>query len=240
MLNAECQMPKPGSACRFGIRPSAFGLRHSAFGIDKLAPVPSNGSPPLLTDAAPARPSDQVAEAPAAVDAAIVRAAADGDAGAFAALYERYGRMVHGILLARVPRSDVSDLVQDVFLAAWRRLPSLRDPAAFGGWLAMIARNRATDYGRRTPEIVELPESLADERTLEVEAAAGAGLDAEAALDAIRSLPDAYRETLVLRLVEGMSGPEIAARTGLTPASVRVNLHRGMKLLRAALTSASR
>jgi RNA polymerase sigma-70 factor, ECF subfamily len=148
--------------------------------------------------------------------------------------------MVHGILLARVPRNDVSDLVQDVFFAAWRRLPSLRDPEAFGGWLAMIARNRATDYGRRASEIVELPESLADERTLEVEAAAGAGLDAQAALDAIRSLPDAYRETLVLRLVEGMSGPEIAARTGLTPASVRVNLHRGMKLLRAALTPASR
>ena len=54
-------------------------------------------------------------------------------------------------------------------------------------------------------------------------------------LELIRSLPDAYRETLVLRLVEGMTGPEIAARTGLTAASVRVNLHRGMKLLRERL-----
>ena len=95
----------------------------------------------------------------------------------------------------------------------------------------MIARNRATDHRRRATETVELPDSLADERTLDGgESAAGAGLDAEAALEAIRSLPDAYRETLVLRLVEGMSGPEIAVRTGLTPASVRVNLHRGMKL----------
>jgi RNA polymerase sigma-70 factor, ECF subfamily len=199
--------------------------------------VDSNASLRLLTGGGPARPSDQVAEAPAAVDAAIVRAAAAGDAGAFAALYERYGRMVHGILLARVPRNDVSDLVQEVFLAAWRRLSSLRDPAAFGGWLAMIARNRATDYRRCATDTVELPETLADERTLGGESAAGAGLDARAALDAIRSLPDAYRETLVLRLVEGMSGPEIAARTGLTPASVRVNLHRGLKLLRAELTT---
>ena len=54
-------------------------------------------------------------------------------------------------------------------------------------------------------------------------------------LKTIRSLPDAYRETLVLRLVEGLTGPEIADRTGLTPASVRVNLHRGMKLLRDRL-----
>ncbi|HEX2342030.1 MAG TPA: sigma-70 family RNA polymerase sigma factor [Vicinamibacterales bacterium] len=178
-----------------------------------------------------------MAEAPAVVDAATVRAAADGDAGAFTALYERYGRMVHGILLARVPPCDVADLLQEVFLTAWQRLPSLRDPAAFGGWLAMIARNRATDHRRRATETVELPDSLADERTLGGESAAGAGLDAEAALEAIRSLPDAYRETLVLRLVEGMSGPEIAVRTGLTPASVRVNLHRGMKLLRSALTA---
>ena len=54
-------------------------------------------------------------------------------------------------------------------------------------------------------------------------------------LEVVRSLPEAYRETLVMRLVEGMSGPEIAARTGMTPASVRVNLHRGMKMLREKL-----
>jgi RNA polymerase sigma-70 factor (ECF subfamily) len=59
--------------------------------------------------------------------------------------------------------------------------------------------------------------------------------EAAEALRLIRTLPDAYTETLVLRLVEGMTGPEIAERTGLTPASVRVNLHRGMKLLREKL-----
>ena len=51
-------------------------------------------------------------------------------------------------------------------------------------------------------------------------------------LEAVRALPEAYRTTLVLRLVEGLTGPEIAERTGLTHGSVRVNLHRGMKLLR--------
>ena len=58
---------------------------------------------------------------------------------------------------------------------------------------------------------------------------------AHEAFDAIRSLAPAYRETLVLRLVEGLTGPEIAERTGLTPDSVRVNLHRGFKLLREKL-----
>ena len=161
-------------------------------------------------------------------EVALVLAARGGDRGAFGMLYERYGRMVHGVLLARVPRGQVEDLVQDVFLAALRRLHSLRDPARFGGWLAIIARNRATDYHRRTRETVELPEDLS-----------GAVNDAEkealAVLEMLRKLPEAYRETLVLRLVEGMTGPEIAARTGMTEGSVRVNLHRGMKLLKETL-----
>lgn len=165
----------------------------------------------------------------ASEDARLVRRALDGDEASFSRLYDRYARMIHGMLLARVPRFDVDDLVQDVFLTAWRRLDNLRDPAAFGGWLSMIARNRATDFHRRSVEAVELPE------TLEAHDATAARVEANAVLEIIRQLPDAYRETLILRLVEGMTGPEIAGRTGLTAASVRVNLHRGMKLLREKL-----
>jgi RNA polymerase sigma-70 factor (ECF subfamily) len=166
----------------------------------------------------------------ASEDARLVRAARRGDEGAFARLYERYARLVHGVLLARAPRADVDDLVQDVFLAAWNRLNALRDPAAFGGWLSMIARNRATDFHRRTVESVELPEDLAGHD------GTAAHVEALAVLEIISHLPEAYRETLVLRLVEGLTGPEIAERTGLTPPSVRVNLHRGMKLLRERLS----
>jgi RNA polymerase sigma-70 factor, ECF subfamily len=171
-----------------------------------------------------------------AADDAVVRAAAAGDGRAFEMLYERYGRMVRGILLARVRRDDVSDLLQDVFLLAWTRLPTLRDPAAFGGWVATIARNRATDFVRGAHAEIELgsAERVPDLRTSEPHADTHR-LDARTALAAIRSLPLAYRETLVLRLVEGLSGPEIAARTGITAGSVRVNLHRGMRLLRHAL-----
>jgi RNA polymerase sigma-70 factor (ECF subfamily) len=159
---------------------------------------------------------------------ALAEAARAGDEAAFAELYRAHLRMVHGVLLARVPRTDVDDLAQDVFLTAWRRIDSLREPAAFPGWLATIARNHATDHLRQRPADADaLPEHLP--------APGSDGHMARAALDAIRALPEAYRETLVLRLVEGMTGPEIAARTGLTEGSVRVNLHRGMKLLRARL-----
>jgi RNA polymerase sigma-70 factor, ECF subfamily len=162
-------------------------------------------------------------------DARLVRRARGGDRAAFTRLYERYARLIHGLLLARVPRTDVDDLLQDVFLAAWDRLASLRDPGAFGGWLTMIARNRAADFHRGAVEASELPDDLgAPDRTPE-------RTEALAVLEVIKGLPEAYRDTLVLRLVEGMTGPEISTRTGLTEGSVRVNLHRGMKLLREKL-----
>lgn len=164
-------------------------------------------------------------------DAQLVAAARKGDRAAFGQLYGRYARMVHGILLARVPRVDVDDLVHDVFVLAIERLSALRDPAAFGGWLAAITRNRAHDYHRHTEEVDELSDDTAG---CAAESSASAS-EAAAVLAAIRRLPEAYRETLILRLVEGMTGPEIAARTGLTPGSVRVNLHRGMQQLRERL-----
>ena len=64
----------------------------------------------------------------AAGDAELVRHVRDGAEVAFADLYRRYARMVHGLLLARTPLAEVDDLVQDVFLIAWKQLNSLRDP----------------------------------------------------------------------------------------------------------------
>jgi len=158
------------------------------------------------------------------VEAILVRAVLAGERDRFARLYEMYSPMVHGILLARVPHEEVEDLVQDIFLHALRKLHTLRDAAAFGPWVAMIARNRAMDFYRGSHATVEITEQMAVEKPV--------SRSAREILDLIRSLPEAYRETLVLRFVEGMTGPEIASRTGLTPASVRVNLHRGVKLLR--------
>ena len=172
----------------------------------------------------------EAGRAVAADDAARVRAARAGDRQAFGELYQGYSRMVHGLLLARVPPADADDLAQEVFFQAWRELGKLRDDSAFGGWLAQLARNRARDHFRRARPQDELPASLAAPGSVSQEQ------EARTALTAIRELPEAYRETLLLRLVEGMTGPEIAARTGLAPGSVRVNLHRGMKLLRERLT----
>jgi len=176
-----------------------------------------------LTGALPA----ERGEAP---DEALVRAAQEGDRGAFGDLYQRYSRMVHGVLLARVPRAAAEDLLQDVFLQALPRVASVREPSKFGGWLAAIARNRANDYHRQARPAEEWQEDAGEGSGSGGEVADGLFL-----LEAVRSLPEAYRETLVLRFVEGMTGPEIAAKTGLKHGSVRVNLYRGMQMLREKL-----
>jgi RNA polymerase sigma-70 factor (ECF subfamily) len=172
-------------------------------------------------------------------DATWVAAARDGDRAAFGRLYERYARMVHGVLLAKVHVGDVDDVVQDVFIRALRRLSTLRETRSFGAWLTTIARNLANDYHRRKVPEESLTDDASDndlsDKEVQVGTSIGDAGSAEAMLEVVRSLPDAYRETLILRLVEGMTGPEIAARTGMTHGSVRVNLHRGMEQLRAKL-----
>lgn len=172
------------------------------------------------------QPADRTAVP--ATDVAMVEAARAGDRRAFELLHERYSRMVHGILLARLQPADAEDLLQDVFLTAMQKLETLTDPRTFGGWVAQIARNRTVDFLRRKRPTSEIPDQLESK-------AAPPTLEASEVLATIRSLPEAYGETLTLRLVEGLTGPEIAAQTGLTAGSVRVNLHRGMRLLREKL-----
>jgi len=172
-------------------------------------------------------------------DAVLVRASQRGDREAFGYLYQRYAPMVHGILLSKLPSAEVEDLVHEVFLRALSRLSGVRDASRFGGWLAAIARNMANDYYRGLHTKNQSSEAGFDE-TSDVApdsktSSQAQQREASEVLEIIRTLPEAYRETLVLRLVEGMTGPEIAIRTGLSHGSVRVNLYRGMQQLREKL-----
>jgi len=158
---------------------------------------------------------------------ALIARVREGNEEAFAELYRMFAPTINGVVLARVPRDEVQDIVQEVFLAAYRNLDSLRDDTVFGPWLVKIARNRAAEFYRRSRVTEELKDDIARPGDRKNEAAE--------VLRAIRSLNEAYSETLILRLVEGMSGKEIADRTGLSHESVRVNLHRGMSMLRERL-----
>jgi RNA polymerase sigma-70 factor, ECF subfamily len=183
------------------------------------------------------RPLRELSASEISEDATWVARARDGDRAAFGQLYEHYARMVHAVLLAKVPVADVDDLVQDVFIRALRRLSTLRENASFGAWLAAIARNAAHDYHRRSLPAEPLPDIAWDEEIPRATSSRNEDDSSAEILEAVMSLSETYRETLILRLVEGMTGPEIAARTGMTNGSVRVNLCRGMEQLRAKLSA---
>ena len=158
-----------------------------------------------------------------------VAAARRGDHEAFNALHRHFGRVVHAIVLTRVGAADAADLVQDVFLQVFQKLHTLEDDQAFPAWLSQLARNRASRHVRdakRSSTLDEAPVAAMDH---------SASPDAKKIVRALQALPEAYAETLAMRLIEGLTGPEISERTGLTPGSVRVNLHRGMALLREKL-----
>lgn len=152
---------------------------------------------------------------------------ARSDPGAWRLLHERFAPAVHAVALANGPIESADDIVQETFARAMEKLPTLREDAAFPGWLLAITRNLASSAGRRRRRFTLLPAGLFAPRRPTAEA--------RQALEAIQRLPEAYRELLVMRLVEGMTGPEIAQRLDRTPGSVRVSLHRGMKLLREEL-----
>jgi len=157
----------------------------------------------------------------------LVAATLTGDRHAFGELHARYCRMVHAVVLVRTGPDESEDLVQEVFLSAWRQLSSLREPGAFGPWLRHIAINRTTDHLRRRRPGVQLPTDLA--------APPGSSAEGREVLAALLRLPRHLAEPLAMRLLEGMTGPEIAAATGLTHGSVRVTQHRAMKRLREDL-----
>lgn len=162
--------------------------------------------------------------------AASVEAARTGNAAAFADLYRRFSRSVYAVLLSRLNPEEAREASQEVFMTVHLKLPALEEAKAFGPWIHAIARNLAVSLLRkRGARPVEEPL-----RDVAAPSAGESGLR-ERVLNLIQGLPEAYRETLMMRLVEGLTGPEIAEATGLAPASVRVNLHRGMELLRPML-----
>jgi len=159
----------------------------------------------------------------------LVRAAQHGDRSAFAELYARYAGLVRAIALSRVSFEDAPDVVQETFLRALTHLKQLQDANSFRSWLSAIARNITRDVVRERLPAASEETDRAGASTQHEE------MDARAARRAIRSLPKAYQHTLALRIVGGMTAREIAQRSGLSVGSVRVNIHRGMKLLRKRL-----
>jgi len=121
------------------------------------------------------------------------------------------------------------DVAQETFVAAWRSLSSLRDPSRLGEWLRGIARNLARKAMRRRAPVEELGDPAADH---DLARDAIARDEARLTWTALRELPEAYREALVLYYWEDQSARQVAEALGITEATAMQRLSRGRALLR--------
>jgi hypothetical protein len=162
----------------------------------------------------------------------LILASRAGDPTAFAELVDGERERVR-VLAARMlgDGAEAEDVVQETLLRAYLGLSDLRDPTRFGAWLAGIALNlarmtlrRRATYERVLARVAALPpEDLFEER--------------EVVRSALRVLPAAEREVVVLHYVDGLSCDEIAALLDRSPGAVRVRLHRARARLRAELSA---
>jgi RNA polymerase sigma-70 factor (ECF subfamily) len=191
-----------------------------------------------LTAAMPSPPPDRDAER------ALVDRARRGDVGAFEALYRaNVGRVYALALRLTADQRDATELTQDVFVHAWRRLATFRGDAALATWLHRIAVNalfmRERGDRRRAARIQSVGEEPAGEQqSTSIDEGRARAVDVEQAVDlerAIAALPPGARRVFVLHDVIGYRHDEIAQLTGLAEGTLRAQLHRARKLLMEAL-----
>ncbi len=182
---------------------------------------------PSSAAAAPVDPDDDT----------LARAAAGGSVSAYERIYRRHSPRLYSVVwrLCGGHAARADDVLQEVFIKAWRALPQFRFESALGTWLHRMAVNtalmelraRSASFDRET-----------DDEGIDLLAAPeGAGghalrLDLEKALEV---LPPRARAVLVLHDIEGWKHHEIADELGIAVGSSKAQLHRARGLLRARL-----
>jgi RNA polymerase sigma-70 factor (ECF subfamily) len=168
-----------------------------------------------------------------------IRRAQSGDVAAFELLYREHSPRVYALCLRLKAgeKSDATELLQDVFIKAWRRLDTFRGDCAFVSWLHRLAVNTMLENARgdrrRTARVLPM------EDTSRLAGAARSS-DVEWRMDmetAIASLPRGARMAFVLHDVEGYQHQEIAEQLSVTVGTVKAQLHRARRLLRERLES---
>ncbi len=185
-------------------------------------PIPSAAQTP---DSEPGPPPD------------VVRRAKAGDVAAFETLYREHSPRVYALCLRLTggTEAEASELMQDVFIRAWRGLPGFRGDSAFSSWLHRLTVNAmlesARSEKRRVARVLPMedPDSIG---AAAVSESPGLQVDLERA---IASLPEGARMAFVLHEIEGYQHDEIAAQLGIAAGTVKAQLHRARKLLIRAL-----
>jgi RNA polymerase sigma-70 factor, ECF subfamily len=168
-----------------------------------------------------------------------IRRAQTGDVDAFELLYREHSPRIYALCLRLKAgdKSDATELLQDVFIKAWRRLATFRGDCAFVSWLHRLAVNtmleNARSDQRRTARVLPM-----EDTSRLAGAARSSGVESRMDMEsAIASLPKGARLAFVLHDVEGYQHQEIAEQLSVTVGTVKAQLHRARRLLRERLES---
>ena len=179
----------------------------------------------------------------AADDAALVHAAQRGDAEAFGTLVSRHARSILSVTSRMLGAgADAEDVAQETFVAAYTALPRFQRESKFSTWLYRIAVNRCTDWLRaRRPGTVSIDDPTGDDASWEPadEETPHSELEqTELAWEieqGIQALPHLYRESFVLRHIEGLGYGEMSEILGVHRDTLKMRVYKARTLLCRAL-----
>lgn len=178
-----------------------------------------------------------------AAEAALIERVRRGELGAFEEVYKAHGGKIYGLLLRMLGNpADAEDLLQEVFLAAHRKLEGFRGDSALGTWLYRLATNHCLDHLRsRAARTGQLTDGLDDGPGLADTGTRGIAERTVAKIDlerAVAQLPQGCRAAFLLHDVEGLEHKEVAEALGIAEGTSKSQVHKARLRLRALLTRA--
>ncbi|MGZ6316535.1 MAG: RNA polymerase sigma factor [Anaerolineales bacterium] len=185
-------------------------------------------------NAAPS-PSYRRFRKPVIDEVSLIGLSQQGDADAFARLYDHYADPIYRYVYFRVADSHLAeDITSQIFIKMWQKLPSYRvGEASISAWLYRIAHNAVVDHYRTRRTVVSLEDLQSGEvgREDDTEENLEQHMQMEQLRRALQELTEGQREVLILRFIEGLSVREIARQLGKRQGAVRALKMRGLREL---------
>lgn len=177
-----------------------------------------------------------------AADLELAQRCGRGDPDAFEQLYRAHAGRLYTLIVRMVASAETAeDLLQEVFLTAYRKVGNFRGDSSLGTWLYRMAVNHCLDYLRgRQNKMARTTDSIDEDGMVEPAAVAPLVASAISRLDlerAIERLPDGCRTAFVLHDVEGFQHHEIATMLGISEGTSKSQVHKARMKLRVALSA---
>jgi RNA polymerase sigma-70 factor (ECF subfamily) len=173
-------------------------------------------------------------------DILLLKAIAARDEAALAELYDRYDRILFGLLMRILNnREEAEDVLQEVFLQVWRKAADFDESRGRPfTWLVTLARSRGIDRLRTLASRERVAEAGAREVTEEISDAATDAFKSEQrglVSNALATLPDEQKRPIMLAYFDGLTQSEIARHLGAPLGTVKTRMRMGMIRLRELL-----